>query len=170
SSLRLREGVASLAVATTAPTATAAVVLATRANLATTEPSPLSEEWEAALRTALFDAASLEALASVAGTTSFGAALPKAGLASLERSANAGPAPARVWVALPAVLPVPLPAPALAARGAAFFTFASMTSLVVRQDRRLPITAEARQGSCASVPGADDEVGRPPAGQHALDV
>jgi hypothetical protein len=81
---------APLAVATTAPAAT----LATLRMVLTELPADAGF-----LALAGFAAT----LAATPGTTFFGAALPKAGFASLERSAIAGPAPAFAWVALAGV-------------------------------------------------------------------
>ncbi|WP_287215117.1 hypothetical protein [Mesorhizobium sp.] len=74
---------APLAVATTAPAATLAVVLTVRIALSAIEP-PLADF--------LGLVGFAVALAAV-GVTFFGAALPKLGFASLERAATAGPAP-----------------------------------------------------------------------------
>ncbi|WP_198327556.1 hypothetical protein [Mesorhizobium sp. WSM1497] len=76
----------------TAPAATLAVALAVRIAL------PPKEWLELA---GFFGFAAFGAAFAAAGTTFFGAALPKAGLASLERAVIAGPAPILDWVALP---------------------------------------------------------------------
>src|SRR6185369_13812565 len=75
-----------------APAATLAVALTVRMALPDSE-SPVFAGF--------LGFATLGAVFAAAGTTFFGAALPKDGLASLERSAIAGPAPAFDWVALP---------------------------------------------------------------------
>lgn len=76
----------------TAPAATLAVALAVRIAL------PLTESLELA---GFFGFAAFGAAFAAVGTTFFGAALPKAGLASFELAVIAGPAPALDWVALP---------------------------------------------------------------------
>ncbi|WP_189502025.1 MULTISPECIES: hypothetical protein [unclassified Mesorhizobium] len=72
-----------LAVATTAPAATLAVVLTVRIALSAIDSLPVA----GFLRLPVF------AAAAAAGITFLGAALPKVGFASLERAAVAGPAP-----------------------------------------------------------------------------
>ncbi|WP_292408420.1 hypothetical protein [Mesorhizobium sp.] len=74
-----------LAVATTAPAATLAVVLTVRIALSAIELPPLAD---------FLGLAGFAAGLAEAGLTFFGAALPKLGFAaSLERAATAGPAP-----------------------------------------------------------------------------
>ncbi|CAH2409078.1 hypothetical protein MES5069_750101 [Mesorhizobium escarrei] len=73
-----------LAVATTAPAATLAVVLTVRIALSAIEP-PLAD---------FLGLAGFAVVLAAVGVTFFGAALPKLGFASLERAATAGPAPA----------------------------------------------------------------------------
>ncbi|MDR7033464.1 hypothetical protein [Mesorhizobium sp. BE184] len=110
---------APFAVATAAPTATLAVAFTVRARDETIESSELFFDFVVLAAVAFVDAAGaaalfaaelafaapaltddfaaeavLEAAAVAVGVTRFGAALPNAGLASLERSATALPAPA----------------------------------------------------------------------------
>jgi hypothetical protein len=87
---------APLAVATTAPTATFAVVLTVRATFAAIDV--LSRSAVEPLGDLVF-AAFADVLA-VVGVTLFGAALPNAGFASFERAAIAGAAPAFTCVVL----------------------------------------------------------------------
>ncbi|WP_287290707.1 hypothetical protein [Mesorhizobium sp.] len=113
---------APLAVATTAPAATLAVVLTVRIALSAIEP-------------ALADFLGLVGFAVVlaaVGVTFFGAALPKLGFASLERAATAGPAPVLDSVAFDPValdrVTLPLPGAgflALVAIGVAIGQFSS---------------------------------------------
>ncbi|WP_292183395.1 hypothetical protein [Mesorhizobium sp.] len=113
-----------LAVATTAPAATLAVVLTVRIALSAMELPPLADF--------LGLAGFAVALAAV-GVTFFGAALPKVGFAaSLERAAAAGPAPVFDSVALDSVAfdraALPLPGAgflALVAIGVAIGQFSS---------------------------------------------
>ncbi|SIT53930.1 conserved membrane hypothetical protein [Mesorhizobium prunaredense] len=112
-----------LAVATTAPAATLAVVLTVRIALPAIEP-PLAD---------FLDLAGFAVALAAVGTTFFGAALPKLGFAaSLERAATAGPAPVLDSVAFdPVALDrVALPLPdagllALVAIGVAIGQFSS---------------------------------------------
>jgi hypothetical protein len=113
---------APLAVATTAPAATLAVVLTVRIALSAIEP-PLADF--------LGLVGFAVALAAV-GVTFFGAALPKLGFASLERAATAGPAPVLDSVAFDPValdrVTLPLPGAgflALVAIGVAIGQFSS---------------------------------------------
>ncbi|WP_287195674.1 hypothetical protein [Mesorhizobium sp.] len=113
---------APLAVATTAPAATLAVVLTVRIALSAIEP-PLADF--------LGLVGFAVALAAV-GVTFFGAALPKLGFASLERAATAGPAPVFDSVAFDPValdrVTLPLPGAgflALVAIGVAIGQFSS---------------------------------------------
>ncbi|WP_164891595.1 MULTISPECIES: hypothetical protein [unclassified Mesorhizobium] len=112
-----------LAVATTAPAATLAVVLTVRIALSAMELPPLADF--------LGLAGFAVALAAV-GVTFFGAALPKVGFASLERAATAGPAPVFDSVAFASVafdrVALPLPGAgflALVAIGVAMGQFSS---------------------------------------------
>jgi hypothetical protein len=98
---------APLAVATTAPAATLAVVLTVRIALSAIEP-PLAD---------LLGLAGFAVVLAAVGVTFFGAALPKLGFASLERAATAGPAPVLDSVAFD---PVALDRVALPLPGAGF--------------------------------------------------
>ncbi|CCV03984.1 conserved exported hypothetical protein [Mesorhizobium metallidurans STM 2683] len=82
------------AVATTAPAATLAVVLAARMAL------PAMDPLVAGFLDLVGFGAGFAAALAADGTTFFGAALPKTGFASLERAAIAGPAPVFDWTAL----------------------------------------------------------------------
>ncbi|WP_287059356.1 hypothetical protein [Mesorhizobium sp.] len=113
---------APLAVATTAPAATLAVVLTVRIALSAIEP-PLAD---------FLDLAGFAVALAAVDVTFFGAALPKLGFASLERAATAGPAPVLDSVAFDPValdrVTLPLPGAgflALVAIGVAIGQFSS---------------------------------------------
>ncbi|WP_292601524.1 hypothetical protein [Mesorhizobium sp.] len=107
-----------LAVATTAPAATLAVVLTVRIAVSVIEP-PLAD---------FLDLAGFAVALAAVGVTFFGAALPKLGFASLERAATAGPAPVFDSVALDSVAfdPVALDRVALPLPGAGFLALVAI--------------------------------------------